>query len=152
MLNLIPKPLATGDALFFQKTRHFLRVLCKMSDAFAGRGGVYLSKKSGRRTKKLSGTTRSGRLAYPATGFRKWAAANYLQLIATKPELRDSNHPRIDGKNCHGNAKKRGGYGTVYSTSTKYTQVPLRRTVETKPQRPWQRRPTTNPPRLGRPL
>lgn len=39
---------------------------------------------------------------------QKWAAANGLQLIASKPEVRDGKLTgRIEGKNCHGTEKVR---------------------------------------------
>jgi HAD superfamily hydrolase (TIGR01490 family) len=53
-----------------------------------------------------------------------WAQANGMQLIATKPEVRDGKLTgRIDGKNCHGEEKVRRigeifsmqDYGTVHA-------------------------------------
>lgn len=65
---------------------------------------------------------------------QKWTAANNLQLIATKPEVRDGKLTgRIDGKNCHGVEKVRRiseiftlqQYDTIYAYGDTHGDKPM---------------------------
>ena len=110
-LNLIPNQTAKEKVMeyFFKGTP--LAEFQKQCDAFASEIVPKLIRpKAAAELKQLqqSGVTVVIVSASFGNWIQKWTATNGLQLIATKPEVRNGKLTgRIEGKNCHGNEKVR---------------------------------------------
>jgi phosphatidylglycerophosphatase C len=110
-LNLIPNQRAKEKVMqyFFKNTP--LSDFQKWSDAFATEVIPKLIRPKG--AEELQKLQQSGTAVVIVSAsfgnwIQKWATANNLQLIATRPEVRNGKLTgRIDGKNCHGDEKVR---------------------------------------------